>query len=87
MDAQDKAHELYQSGRISSREYESFILFEKNELGKKYFDDMVRSLVFEIPPVQNDVCFAWECGRQAVFREIKMMIDRVYKLINGDPNV
>lgn len=69
---------LVDTAVISRREYETFMVFQSNDIGRQFLTNMMNSIVMEEPVhMPTGVLFAWHDGRRAVWRDIQMIIDKV----------
>ena len=79
----NKATVLLREGKINRKEFDDFILFEENDLGREYLKNMLMWIVTEEPDNTQPQCYALLVGEQSAWRKIKASIDKVNHLIKG----
>ena len=81
--------ELLKAKKISEEQYELYVLFQVNELGRKTLERMTRAYFMDEPVNMefNGVGFAFYDGRRAVFRDIHRSINYVEKQLREANNV
>ncbi len=89
----DKLKSLLNEGKISKIEYKTYIAFMGNDVAKEFLALMLDSIVMEEPETPTSELFIWHDGRRSVWRDIKMMINKVndilenYDVGNNNPNL
>jgi|GEM_PF-1045306 hypothetical protein len=75
--------DLLKLKKISQPEYDLYILFQTNELGRKTLDRMMQDTFMDEPSDKEfgGVGFAFYDGRRSVFRDIHRTILKVQYLI------
>ena len=73
----NKLQSLLHEGKITKREYKTYITFIGNDVAKEFLADMLDSIVMEEPQQPTDTLFIWHDGRRSVWRDIKIMINKV----------
>jgi hypothetical protein len=81
---------LLLDGSITIYEYDNYVLFEMNELGKSYLKNVIESTFLEIPDDSGyPNSYAMHAVRISVWREIKLIIIKVTHLLekynDGNP--
>lgn len=82
----DKLNALLATKHISKHEYDTYMLFAVSQVGQEYLKYRVESAFMEEPHQSSGVDFAWHNGRMSVFRDIKMIIDRVNEELERQNN-
>lgn len=78
--------ELLESKKISQSDYDMYVLFQTNDLGRKCYQRMVDE-TFMDEPINKEFRgegFAFYDGRRSVFRDIRRAIDRVTNILKEE---
>ena len=75
----DRVRNLLHEGRIGQYEYDTYILFEGNDLGRRVLKDRLLAAVMEEPVTGTGEAFAFADGRRSVWREINLIILKIQK--------
>lgn len=80
--------ELLKAKKISQAEYELFMLFQANELGRKCLDRMMQDSYMDEPTEKEfgGVGFAFYDGRRSVFRDIQRALLKVQYFLKEENN-
>ena len=80
--------ELLKAKKISQSEYEIFMLFQANELGRKILDRMMQDTFMDEPSEKEfgGVGFAFYDGRRSVFRDIHRALLKVQHFLKEESN-
>lgn len=80
--------ELLKAGKISSEEFDLYMLFQVNELGRKCMDRMMLETYMDEPRDKefNGVGFAFYDGRRSVLRDIRRAIFKIEDQLKGISN-
>lgn len=73
----DELNFLLKNKNISRNDYETYIVFECNDAGKKFLKERMTAIVMEEPINPIEELFSWHDGRRSVFRDFKRAIDHV----------
>lgn len=73
----DKVTSMLREGKIDLLEYDTYVLFELNELGRNYLKNMIESVFLEEPAPTGNHSYARAFGKQSAWREIKTIINLV----------
>lgn len=74
----DKLNRLLSKKIISKSIYDTYLLFELNELGRNYLNNSLDSIYMEQPEESNvNDPYPWHDGRRSVWRDIKIVIEKV----------
>ncbi len=68
---------LYKEGKIDKYDYDTYVLFELNELGREYLKNIIEMILLEEPAESRRDSYAWNDGRRSCWREIKSIINIV----------
>jgi hypothetical protein len=81
-----KLKALLEENKITKFEYKTYMMYCSNDMGREYLKDAVESSFMEeaIQPMED--CFAWIDGRKSVWRDIKVMINKVQYLMENNSN-
>lgn len=83
----DKVTALYREGKIDKYEYDTFILFEGNDVGRNYLRNMFEAIVLEEPDHSKSESYAWIDGRRSTWRQVKIVINMVNNLLENNTDV
>lgn len=77
---------LLAAERITRPEYEVFILFTTNDLGKAYLSRNIEQTFMDQAPPElfTGEMLAYSEGRRSMLRDIKHTIEKVNQLLRGD---
>lgn len=80
--------ELLKAKKISPEEFDLYMLFQANELGRKCLDRMMQDSFMDEPTDKEfgATGFAFYDGRRSVFRDIHRTLLRVQKFIKESKN-
>lgn len=81
---QDKLINLLHAQIIDKFEYDSYILFEVIEHGRIYLKNALEMVVLEEPINQDSSSVMKIDGRRSVWREIKIIINKINQLLQGE---
>lgn len=81
---QDRLIHLLNSKRINPFEYDSYLMFELSDLGRNYLKNALDSVVLEEPMQCKKDNVMYIDGRRSVWREIKIAINRINSLLEGE---
>ncbi len=79
----DKLTSLLRENKIDKYEFDTYLLFEGNELGRQYLKNMLDAIVLEEPDYNDNLSYARVEGKRLVWRNIKMLINRINYMIEG----
>lgn len=68
---------LLKENKITRVEYETYLLFALDDIGKRYFNRMWKSCLMEEPLELKNETAMWHDGRRSVWRHIQVLIDNV----------
>ena len=76
--------ELLKAKKIAPEEYDLYMLYQANELGRKCMDRMMHETYMDEPTDKefNGVGFAFYDGRRSVFRDINRVIMKIEALLH-----
>lgn len=74
--------DLLAAKKISIEDYEVYVLFETNDMGKRYLNRMVYKTFMEEPDphLTRGVVFAYNDGRRSILRRINDTIEKINQL-------
>lgn len=77
---------LLAAGRITRPEYETFVLFTTNDLGKAYLARMTEQTFMDQAPPElfTGEMLAYSEGRRSMLRDIKTTIENINQLLRGN---
>lgn len=81
---QDKLVNLLHARVIDKFEYDSYLLFEVSELGRAYLKNALEMVILEEPINPNVGSVMKIDGRRSVWREIKIAINKINQLLQGE---
>jgi len=81
--------DLLKAKKISPEEFDLYMLFAANELGRKCLDKMLNDTYMDEPLEKefSGVGFAFYDGRRSVFRDIRRTIINVENIVKEQNNV
>jgi hypothetical protein len=81
--------ELLKAKKIAPEEYDLYMLYQANELGRKCMDRMMHETYMDEPTDKefNGVGFAFYDGRRSVFRDIRRAISKIEYFLKEANNV
>lgn len=72
-----KVQEMYQKGIIDKFDRDTYMLFEANEQGRDYINNMLEAIVFEEPQLHPiPETYAWHDGKRAAWRDLALNVGR-----------
>ena len=89
----DNLKSILNEGKISKIEYKTYLTFMGNDVAREFLAFMLESIVMEEPSTPTNDLFAWHDGRRSVWRDIKVMINKVndilenYDVGHSNPNL
>jgi len=75
----DRVLSLFREGKIGQYEYDTYLLFEGSDLGRRILKDRLLAAVMEEPATGTGEAFAFADGRRSVWREINLIILNIHK--------
>lgn len=81
---QDRLKNLLHARAIDKFEYDSYVLFEMNEHGRAYLKNSLEMVVLEDPINPTTDCVMKIDGRRSVWRDIKICINKINQLLQGE---
>lgn len=77
---------IFESGKISPKEYKLYLLFHLSEGGREWLDDAIQKTFMEEPGDAefNAVGFAWFDGRRSLIRNIIKTIEKVTSILKEE---
>lgn len=81
--------DLLNAKKISPEEFDMYMLYQANELGRKCLDRMTLESFMDEPQDKefNGVGFAFYDGRRSVFRDIRRAIFKIETILKEESNV
>jgi predicted phosphatase len=80
----DRVFNLLRSGLIDQFEYDSFMLFEVQEMGKSYLRKALDAVILEEPLTKTPDNVMWIDGRRSTWREIRTAINKINMMLQGE---
>lgn len=80
----DKLINLLHARVIDKFEYDTYILFEVTDLGRAYLKNALEMVILEEPINSNTESVMKIDGRRSVWREIKIAINKINQLLQGE---
>lgn len=76
----DQVQEMVREGRVKQSDYDLWLLFEGNDLGRRLLQDLIINTFMEDPrEVGTGEAFAFQDGRRSVWRDIKLVLLKIHK--------
>lgn len=70
---------------ITRFEYECYLLFAIEDLGKNFLKNVQEMFFLEEPPaLENEASFAWKDGRMSAWRDVAQAVKLVQSLLDGE---
>jgi hypothetical protein len=83
----DKLKSLLSSKKITEFEYQSYLIFCINDLGRSFLQNVTKMFFEEEPPsLKSEASFAWKDGRMSAWRDITQAVKLVQSLLDGEEN-
>jgi hypothetical protein len=76
----------YKLGKIDQFDYDTYLMFESNDIGRAYLKNMLEAIVLEEPNTTKSHSFAWVDGRRSVWRQIKASLNHSKLIMEGTTN-
>lgn len=74
----DNVRDLFLEGKISKREFNLYLIFEANDIGRQLLPELIMDSLMESPEeIGTSEAFVHHQGRLSVWRDMKMAIERI----------
>lgn len=83
----NKLTNLLTEGKIDKYEFDTYLMFGADDLGRDYLKNMLNAIVLEEPVSGRGTDYAKVDGRRSVWRNIKLVVDKLNFLLEGNQNV
>ena len=83
----EKLKALLDKKAINRFEYECYLIFGIEDLGRKFLKNVQDMFFLEEPPALNtEANFAWKDGRMSAWRDVAQAVNIVQSLLDGEGN-
>jgi len=79
----DRLTSLFREGKINDIEYQTYLTFTGNEVARSFLNKMLDSIIMEEPVQPTRQLFAWHDGRRSVWRDIRLMLQKVETILEN----
>ena len=83
----DKLTNLMREGKIDKYEFDTYLMYGADDLGRDYLKNMLNAILLEEPIAGKPIEYGKAEGRRSVWRQIKLVIDKVNYLLEGNHDV
>jgi hypothetical protein len=83
----NKLTNLLREGKIDKYEFDTYLMFGADDLGRNYLKNMLDAIVLEEPISGKPIEYGKAEGRRSVWRQIKLVIDKLNYLLEGNQDV
>src|SRR5580693_8487414 len=83
----DQLTNLMREGKIDKYEFDTYLMYGAEELGRDYLKNMLSAIILEEPITGQPIEYGKAEGRRSVWRQIKLVIDKINHLLEGNQNV
>lgn len=80
----EKLKALLNEKKITRFDYECYLLFAIEDLGKNFLKNVREEIFLEEPPVPTEAIFAWKDGRMSAWRDVAQAVKLVQSLLDGE---
>jgi hypothetical protein len=83
----NKLTNLLHEGKIDKYEFDTYLMYGADDLGRDYLKNMLNAIVLEEPIIGKPIEYGKAEGRRSVWRQIKLIIDKINYLMEGNQDV